>query len=522
MRQDKIFALLKQKESRTLEFKEAKRGVPSSLFETVCAFLNRDGGNIFLGVDDSGEITGIEEASLDKIIKEITVNSNNSQVLDPPFILFPEKINLDGRWILHIQVPESSSVFRCKGIVYDRSSDGDFKLKEPERITALTNKKKGFYSESRVYPFLELSDLDAEVIRKTRNRIYSRNPEHPWLPLSDEEMLVRAGLIKKDLDTGVKGLSLAAVLLFGKEETIQNIIPQYKIDVLVKRRDLSRYDDRLDVRSNLLEAYPAIMNFLERYLPDPFYMEKDVRLSLREKIFREAVANLLVHREYLHQYPARIIINSGKVVFTNPCNPVFKGNIEIDNVYPHQKNPLISKFFLQLGWVEEIGSGIYNINRYLPLYSPGRNASFVEDNIFTTTIPIPGPDGPHPQEPEKPPARDTGHDTGTIHDKGCDTVHNGTGTSHDAGEKTGHDNAAPNARRIIGQVQKLLGILRGEMSREEILSKLGLKSRDNLRRVYLKPALDSGFIELTLPGKLRSKNQKYRKTEKGKTLLQNG
>ena len=42
--------------------------------------------------------------------------------------------------------------------------------------------------------------------------------------------------------------------------------------------------------------------------------------------------------------------------------------------------------------MEEIGSGIYNINRYLPLYSPGRKAYFMEDVIFTTTIPIPNLD----------------------------------------------------------------------------------------------------------------------------------
>jgi len=183
MRLEKILALLSGKETGELEFKEARNTVPSSLFETVCAFLNRDGGDILLGVHDSGEVLGIDEAVIDKMIKEITINSNNPQVLDPPFILFPEKINLEGQWILHIQVPEASSVFRCKGIVYDRSADGDFKLKEPEQIAALANKKKGFYSEARVYPVLKLYDLDAAVFKKTRNRIYSKDPEHPWLLL---------------------------------------------------------------------------------------------------------------------------------------------------------------------------------------------------------------------------------------------------------------------------------------------------------------------------------------------------
>jgi ATP-dependent DNA helicase RecG len=144
MRRERILALLEQKESSKLEFKEAKRKVPSSLFETVCSFLNRDGGDIFLGVHDSGEIIGIDDSVIDKMITEITINSNNPQVLDPPFILFPEKINVEGRWIIYIQVPEASSVFRCKGIVYDRGADGDFKLKEPERIAALAKKRKAF------------------------------------------------------------------------------------------------------------------------------------------------------------------------------------------------------------------------------------------------------------------------------------------------------------------------------------------------------------------------------------------
>jgi ATP-dependent DNA helicase RecG len=489
MRRERIIALLKQKESSKLEFKEARRKVPSSLFETVCSFLNRDGGDIFLGVHDSGEIIGIDDSVIDKMITEITINSNNPQVLDPPFILFPEKIDMEGRWIIYIQVPEASSVFRCKGIVYDRGADGDFKLKEPERIAALANKKKGFYSEARAYPFLEISDLDSAVIRKTRNRIYSKNPEHPWLPLSDEEMLARAGLIKKDIDTGKKGLTLAAALLFGKEETIQGIIPQYKIDVLVKVHNVSRYDDRLDVRSNLLEAYPAIMSFLERYLPDPFYMEKDVRLSLREKIFREAVANLLVHREYLHQFPARIIINSDQVVFTNPCNPVFKGKIEVNNYFPHQKNPLISKFFLQLGWVEEIGSGIYNINRYLPLYSPGRQASFIEDVIFTTTIPIPNLENLQMGDLKKTTMQVTMQDTMQV---------------------TMQDNM---------KVWKLLEVCMEEKTREELQTVISLKNRDYFRKEYLNPAIKAGLIELTIPDKPNSKNQKYRITEKGKIFL---
>ena len=72
------------------------------------------------------------------------------------------------------------------------------------------------------------------------------------------------------------------------------------------------------------------------------------------------------------------------------------------------------KCFLQLGWVEEIGTGIYNINKYLPFYSQGRKASFVEDVIFTTTIPIPKLNGLQMRDMKKTTPHDTTHDT--LHD----------------------------------------------------------------------------------------------------------
>ncbi len=60
MNLERIRKLLRQKENIRLEFKEARSVLPENLFETICAMLNRDGGDIFLGVDDEGHITDIE------------------------------------------------------------------------------------------------------------------------------------------------------------------------------------------------------------------------------------------------------------------------------------------------------------------------------------------------------------------------------------------------------------------------------------------------------------------------------
>ena len=87
---DRIHELLKQKESINLEFKEAKRDVPKDLYETVCAFLNREGGIILLGVENSGHVVGVEEDSIQQILVDIASTLNNSEKLDPTYLLIPQ------------------------------------------------------------------------------------------------------------------------------------------------------------------------------------------------------------------------------------------------------------------------------------------------------------------------------------------------------------------------------------------------------------------------------------------------
>ena len=75
--------LIAQGEGIHIEFKQSHDSLSRSAFETICAFLNRKGGHIMLGVKDNGNIEGVSDKSLQTQIKTLTEDMNNPQVISP-------------------------------------------------------------------------------------------------------------------------------------------------------------------------------------------------------------------------------------------------------------------------------------------------------------------------------------------------------------------------------------------------------------------------------------------------------
>jgi ATP-dependent DNA helicase RecG len=389
MTRERLILLLQHKEGIRLEFKEARFALPNNLFETICAMLNRDGGNILLGVNDNGKIVGIDPLRVDQMLTDLVNLSNNPQKVDPPFIIFPQKHLIENHWIINIQLPSSSQVHKTLKIIYDRSGDGDLKVTQPQQIAELFNRKRTHYTENIVYPVLRFEDFNALLFPKIRNLIRSNNADHPWLALNDVQLLETAGLWKKDFHTGQEGYTLAAAMLLGKDEVIRQILPHYKIDMLVRIHDINRYDDRLYIQTNLVEAYEQLMGFIEKHLPDRFHLYGDQRVSLRTAIFREVAANIIVHREYINAFPCTFVIGKGIVETENANNPHGEGMINPERFTPFPKNPIIAKFFIQLGRVDELGSGVLNVTRLTKQYAGKRKPEFIEGVTFRMKIPLP-------------------------------------------------------------------------------------------------------------------------------------
>lgn len=84
MTEAEILELIRSGESTTVEFKKSTNEITKDVYDTVCSFSNRDGGHIFLGVEDNGLIIGIVPEALDQMKKDFVTAVNNSNKIYPP------------------------------------------------------------------------------------------------------------------------------------------------------------------------------------------------------------------------------------------------------------------------------------------------------------------------------------------------------------------------------------------------------------------------------------------------------
>ena len=189
---DKIKDLLSHGENKRVEFKKCTDKVSASVYETVCSFLNAEGGYIFLGVDDDGTILGINPKCVTDMTKSIINTLNNPEQFLPPMPITPERTEIDGKVVLflYLNVPESEQVHRYKNRFFDRWGDADNDVsKHTYLVKNMFMRKEKESSENEVFPDVTLEDLDEESFKIMRSHISIHNSNHPWLSMTNEEFL---------------------------------------------------------------------------------------------------------------------------------------------------------------------------------------------------------------------------------------------------------------------------------------------------------------------------------------------
>ena len=301
-------------------------------------------------------------------------------------------------------------------------------------------------------------------VNRVRKTVGNLRSGHPWVSMNNIELLKSAGMYLKDQSTGEQGITLAGILIFGSELMIQTALPHYRTDAILRRENLDRYDDRDDIRVNLLRSYERLMQFIAKHLNDKFYLEGDQRVSLRDKIFREAISNLLIHREFSNPFPAKLVVEKYRVYIENGNRPHGNGVIDPEDFSPYPKNPKIAKFFKEIGWVDELGSGVRNIYKYNKIYS-GADPEFLEGDVFKTIIPLT-----------------------------TQAITQATTQAEDESDDG---------------IKALLEFCSTPRTRNEMQEFMQLKNREYFRKKILNPLIKGDLLRLTMPDKPTSPNQKY-------------
>ncbi|MDO5424060.1 MAG: winged helix-turn-helix transcriptional regulator [Eubacteriales bacterium] len=376
-------------ETVAVEFKRCGNGIESDTYESVCSFLNRFGGDIFMGALDDGTVLGVPEKAAPDMIKNFISVVSNPALFSPTVYLTPKIITDEaGHTIIHVHVPPSAEVHSYKKVIYDRVDDADVKVTATGAIAQMYIRKQNIFTEKKIYPYATMEDLRLDLLPKVRLMAQNHaGGQHPWTKIDDMQLLKSAGLYGRDIATGEEGFNLAAIMLLGKDDVILNVAPTYVTDALVRKVNVDRYDDREIIKTNLIESYEQLLEFGRKHLPDKFFLEDTINKSLRNTIVREMVSNTLMHREFTSSYTAKFVIEKDQMYVENANRAAKDGWITVENLSPNPKNPYIAAFFRNIGYADQLGSGVQKLFEYSKYYS-GRDPQFLESDVFRIIVPL--------------------------------------------------------------------------------------------------------------------------------------
>ncbi len=363
-------------ESVDSEFKSAKGGLPHTAWETYSAMANTRGGIIWLGVENDGTISGLSDVNKikknfwDSINNRGKVSINLLNDFDVQEIVHPMGT------IIAIHVPQATRYQRPVFIgqnplagTYRRNHEGDYHCSEQEVSRMLADKSEES-ADSRILDHFTLEDLDIPSLQQYRQRLASHKPTHPWLSLADKELLSKLGGWKLCRETGRQGLTVAGMVMFGREESLREALPQYSIDFREKLSDdpAIRWTDRVTLDGtwpgNLFQFYVRVFQKLSADLKFPFQLNADLYRkgeTVVHEAIREAMVNALIHSDYLGQGGVIIEKYKDRFEFSNPGSLLISFEQLLQGNVSECRNKSLQTMFSMIGAAEKAGSGIDKI-----------------------------------------------------------------------------------------------------------------------------------------------------------------
>lgn len=351
-----------------------------SLAQELIAFSNSGGGQIFIGVQDSGEFAGLTRDDMHRLSN--LVSNAASQQVRPPINVLTENIATDNGLVMCISVADgiSKPYMDKNGAIWVKSGADKRKATSREELQRMYQRAGLVHGDVVPVQGFGISNLDKSYFQNFFENYFSETLEEQ--ELSIEHILQNMNLMHEN------NFNISGALLFSKN-------PQFKLPSFIVKAiafphehiDETTYLDSKDIVGKLSDIYEESIAFLLNNIHN-VQNGQDINSlgspEIPKIVLEELFVNAIIHRDYFISSPIRIFIFSDRIEIISPGH--LPNNLTIQNIKSgnsNMRNPVLASFATRILPYRGLGSGIIRSLRAYP------HITFEDDrdgNLFIVTI----------------------------------------------------------------------------------------------------------------------------------------
>lgn len=359
--------LLKNFENHNIEFR-ADLAPQNNLEEkhraakTIVAFLNTNGGKIIFGINNIREVIGLDnpQTTESNITTQIRAKCHSDANLSFQFF------NYKNKDVLIVNCPRGEKPpYKFDNVVLVRRGSNNVEATEDEIANMYRNRDVSGCDNSLVKN-AGINDINLEeafaYIEGLQIIGEEREKENNY------RLMCNMGLLKPINNEYIP--TVAGILLFGKNP--QMFFPNAVVKADLKYNDDEEWSEISEIKGTIIEQIEECERFFMRHIPKSAKIIGFKRIDEYQipiAVFREAVVNAVVHRNYLDSSGAiHIHLKKDEIIIMSPggllppltIDIILKGFFE-----PRTRNPIIALEVLRKGYMERRGNGLVLIRKSL-------------------------------------------------------------------------------------------------------------------------------------------------------------
>jgi ATP-dependent DNA helicase RecG len=371
---ERVCAAVSLGESHFREFKSALEGPESAktprppklikrdIAETLVAFANADGGELLIGVEDDGTITGVphQAPDIEVILGAATANVHSDTPLPVPLVA---RVELEGKTVLYLATAKSTRFVHM-------TSDGRCLQRRDRQTLPVPAEQIQFERQEQLSREYDRQFVDAASITSLDLTLLARAGAEIAPGMSPEKLLQLLGLA--DFSAQVPRLRKAALLLFAKD--VRTWHPRSEVRILrIRGTELKSGKEYNVLRDDIVtgaifelvsKSWEALRNDLvqTRLSNDGRFLES---IMYPEDACREALINAIAHRDYsIEGRAVEILVFEDRMEVRSPG--ALLSNVRVDELKKlrgthESRNALITRVLKELRYMREMGEGFRRI-----------------------------------------------------------------------------------------------------------------------------------------------------------------